>query len=244
MARAFEYDDGTLPLTGAGGERYADPTVADNTVRAERDSTAYSVPAGDPFGDALSEQFQQPTRLEPVPVPEPPPPPPPVPQEAPPPPRASAARKEEPRREQRPQSRPAPPPQRQQSQRQQPQQQPQQPQRRPVQRQPVLKQSKPAISRLTIDELTKRPPLRKQQPPSRTRPRQSRGNSMARFPTNPGRNAPHPAETAAPTRRAKNVRPIWPIIIFLVVLVLMVRGCVDSARHGSLAPTVPVTSLR
>jgi hypothetical protein len=244
MARAYEYDDGTTPLTGAAGERYADPTSADNVARAERDSTAYSVPAGDPFGDALSEQFTQPARLEPVPVqktlaapPEP--------QAAPPqsPRRPTPPRREQPRREQRPPSRPAPPPQRQQPQRQQPQRQ--QPLLQQPPRAPVLKQSKPPpVSRLTIDELTKRPPLGKQQPPTRTRSRQTRGASMARFPTNSGRAAPHPAEAPVPPRRAKNIRPIWPIIIFLVILVAMVRGCVDSTHsNGSIAPTQSVTTV-
>jgi hypothetical protein len=261
MAREFEYDSlasGTLPLTGAAGERYADPTVADSSARIERDSTAYSVPTGDPFGDALAEQYSQPALIEPVPVPKVQPAPAPPPQQTQ---RPAPGRQEAPRRTQRPPSRPALPPQRQ-PQRQQPQRQPQpqrqQPQRQQTQRQqqqrqqpqrqqqrPALKQAKEPLNRLTTD-LTKRPSLRKQQAPSRVRPRQSRGSnsSMARFPTNTGR-TPHPAEAAAPPRRAKNIRPIWPIIIFLIILVALVRGCADSLHHdGSIAPTVSITSLR
>lgn len=232
MAREFEYDSfsgGTLPPIGAAGERYADPTVADATPRTELDATAYTLPAGDPFGDALAEQFTEPARIEPVPIPrvQQPPPPPPTDQ--------AQQQASAPRREQRRPSRPAPPPQRRSQ---------QQPQRQQPQRTPALTQSKPPpVNPLTIDELTKRPPLRKQLPPTRTKPKQSRGSAMARFPTNPGR-APHPAESAVPPRRAKTVRPIWPIIIFLVILVALVRGCVDSTHHdGSLAPTHSAISM-
>jgi len=92
---------------------------------------------------------------------------------------------------------------------------------------------------MSLDDLTKRPPLGKGQPIRRGKARPTQSSAMARFPSSPGERAPRP-ESFAPQRRAKNIRPIWPLLIFLVILVLMIRGCTMSTHNDSSGPAPQV----
>jgi hypothetical protein len=106
------------------------------------------------------------------------------------------------------------------------------------------KPSRQPSSPMTLDELTKRPSMRRRGQERRPRPvRQQRPSPMARFPTEPGR--PEPAANARGSERQnKAARPLVPIIIFAIVLVVaFVRGCDSSKNHSQGQLNSPTKSV-
>jgi hypothetical protein len=113
------------------------------------------------------------------------------------------------------------------------------PSRQPAARQPAPSRPAPATRQpakspypLALDDLTKRPPISRQQAPRRPKAGPQRTNSMARFPSGTGERAAPPPAQSAPARRARNVRPIVPIVLFVVILIGLIRGCANARDKG------------